>query len=142
MEPWNQNNSLSVIPPVSLQDEIKTTGFGILVTEISCMLGILIEQTLKTDVKSWVLSPSFNECNMLLFVDVLLLDQLCHLVNKLTNLPLSFCPAFKQGLIFQKSLDRVVEVNEPLHMSFNMSQSIYKIYNGQLKFWLGNILKW
>ena len=76
-----------------------------------------------------------------MFVDGLSLDRFRHLIKKLTNLPLSFCPAFKQGLIFQKPLDRVVEVNVLFHMAFNMLQCVYNIYRTFMT-WYTQVLKW
>ena len=61
---WNQDidkNSLIVIPPVSLRDEIKTTGFAMSVIEILCLCGILIEHISPKVFKSWVLSPTYKE---------------------------------------------------------------------------------
>ena len=77
---------------------------------------------------------------MFLFVDGLLLDRFRHLVKKVTKLPLSFGPAFKQGLIFQNALKRVVEVNVPLHMAFHMLQTIFAIFQTSLS-WRKEVLQ-
>ena len=108
--------------------------------ELLCLSGFLLEETGKSGKKKWFLAPNCNSRTMLLFVDGLFLDRFSHLLKKLTNLPISFGPAFEQGLIFQQSL-RIVEINGPLHMTFHMLQCILYIYNFLLK-WSKDTLQW
>ena len=60
--------------------------------------------------------------------------------QKLTNIPLSFNPAFQKGL-FLVALQQVIEVNSLLNMAFHMLQTIYSIYQ-QLIVWCKYILEW
>ena len=52
-----------------------------------------------------------------------------------------FGPAYQQGLIFQQAMERIVEVNGPLHMVFHMLQTLYTIYKPFMT-WCIDILKW
>lgn len=66
-------------------------------------------------------------------MDGLSLDRHRSFQTKLTNLPLNFTDSFKQSLVFQKALSRVIEISGPLHMAFHMLQCVYIIYSGMLK---------
>lgn len=57
-------------------------------------------------------------------------------------MPVSFKETYRQGLIFRKALDRVIEFPGPLHQAFHMMQCVFNIYQRFLK-WCGNkVLCW
>ena len=102
---WNSNIrdvSKVVIPPVLLQDKMKTSGFGIEMIELICLCSILIEEMNQQKRKFWYLAPNYMSHKMICFVDGLSIDRYRHLLKKHTTLPISFCPAFKQSLVFKK----------------------------------------
>ena len=141
---WNPHiisNTKIIIPPVSICDEIKMIGFGMTGIKLLCLSGILIEQISQKGNKKWFLAPNYKTWKMFLFVDELSLDCFCHLVKTLTNLPLSFGPAFQQGLIFQKAMEQIVEVNGTLHMVFHILQTIYTVYK-PFMLWCIDVIKW
>ena len=105
---WNPHvvsNTKIIIPPVSICDEIKTIGFGMAVIELLCVSGILIKKVSQKGNKKWFLAPNYKTQEKFFFVDRLSLDRFRHLVKKSSNIPLSFGPAFQQGLIFQQAMD-------------------------------------
>ena len=90
---WNPQITATdkiLIPPVSLCDEIKTSGFDMAMIEMLCLSGFLLEETSKSGHKKWFLAADCNTRTMLLFVDGLLLNCFRHLLKKLTKLPIFF----------------------------------------------------
>ena len=145
---WNPESikaTALIIPPVSLRDEIKTNGYGMAIIEILCISGLLIhvvsEPSVEPSVESWELCKDWNIRQVYLCMDGLSLDRHRSFQRKLINLPYSYDKVFKQSLIFQKALTRVVDVSGPLHISFHMLQSIYIIYKDMMK-WAQSVVGW
>jgi len=141
---WNPSSKMAtklLIPPVSLRDEIKTDGFGMAVIELLCLVGILHEEQVSDTYIKWELDRNWKQRKMILCVDGLSLDRHRHFQKKMSNVKLSFSTAFKQSLIFQKALSRVVEINGPLHMAFHMLQTIFTVFGTMLK-WGQTIVDW
>ena len=130
-----------LVPPVSLRDEIKTDGFGMAAIELLCLVGILHEEKVSDTYTKWDLDPNWHERRMFLCIDGLSLDRHRHFQKKLSNVKLSFTKAFRQSIIFQKALSRVIEINGPLHMAFHMLQTIYTVFGTMLK-WAQTIVDW
>ena len=61
-------------------------------------------------------------------LDGLSLDRHRSFQQKLAKLPISFCKAHEQALIFRKSLDRVIEIPGPLHQEFHLLQCIFNVF--------------
>ena len=102
---WNLTSNEATklfIPPVSLQDEIKTDGFGMAVIELLCLVGILHEEKISNIYIKWKLDLNWDQRRMFLCIDGLFLDRHRHFQKKLSNVKLSFINSFKQSLIFQK----------------------------------------
>ena len=70
---------------------------------------------------------------MIICLDGLSLERHRSFVNKLCKVPMRFADSYKQSLIFQKSLSRVIEVSGPLHASFHMLQVTCDIYKSLLQ---------
>ena len=139
---WNPQSSEAtklLIPPVSLRDEIKTTGFGMAVIELLCLVGILHEEKASETIAKWGLNRDWEQRRMFLCIDGLSLDRHRHFQKKLSNVKLSFSNAFKQSIIFQKALTRVTETNGPLHMVFHMLQTMHVAHGTMLK-WFKSLL--
>ena len=69
------------------------------------------------------------------------LDRHRSFQNKLVKLPYSYINVFKQSIIFQKALTRVVDISGPLHIAFHMLQSIFIIYKDIMK-WTQQVVNW
>ena len=145
---WNPSSAAAtafIIPHVSLRDEIKTDGYGMVMIELLCLSGILIKT--EKDVNSavdnatWQLGPECNNKRLYLCMYGLSLDRHCSFQRKLTNLPFSFDKAFRQWLIFQKAFSKVVEISGPLHIAFYMLQSIYIVYEDMMN-WAQKVVEW
>ena len=70
---------------------------------------------------------------MIICLDGLSLERHISFVNKLCKLPMRFTDSYKQSLIFQKALSRVIEVSGPLHTAFHMLQVVYTVYKSVLQ---------
>ena len=141
---WNPESSKAtslMIPPVSLRDEIKTNGYGMAIIEILCLSGLLIHVTSDLGVESWELCNDWDKRQVYLCMDGLSLDRHRSFQRKLINLPYSYDKVFKQSLVFQKALTRVVDISGPLHIAFHMLQSIYIIYKDMMK-WAQSVVNW
>ena len=144
VEEWNPQSKLAsalIIPPVSLRDEIKTDGYGMAIIEILCLAGVLVKVELYTDVHAWELSRDWEKKSVYLCMDGLSLDRHRSFQKKLVSLPFSYKKTFEQSLIFQKALNRVVEISGPLHIAFHMLQSIFVIYKDMMK-WTQRVIEW
>ena len=70
-----------LIPPVSLQDKIKTLAFGMAMIKLLCLSGFLLEDITKIGQKKWYLAPICKSRKMFLFVNSLSLDRFRHLLK-------------------------------------------------------------
>ena len=57
------------------------------------------------------------------------------------SLPFSYHKTFQQSLVFQKSLNRVVQISGPLHIAFHMLQSMFIVYKDMIK-WARRVIEW
>ena len=73
-------------------------------------------------------------------MDGLSLDRHRSFQKKLVSLPFSYHKSFQQSLVFQKSLNRVVQISGPLHIAFHMLQSIFIIYKDMIK-WARRVIE-
>ena len=130
-----------IIPPVSLRDEIKTNGYGMTIIEILCLSGLLIHHTSDTLVESWDLVNDWESRTVYLCMDGLSLDRHRSFQKKLVKLPYAYTKVFKQSIIFQKALTRVIDISGPLHIAFHMLQSLFIIYKDMMK-WAQAVVNW
>ena len=144
VEEWNPRSKEAtalIIPPVSLRDEIKTDGYGMAIIELLCLLGVLFQTSRYKDVITWDLNKKWEDKTLYLCMDGVSLDRHRLFQRKLNNLPFAFDKAFRQSIIFQKALSRVVDISVPLHIAFHMLQSLYIIYKQMMV--LGQkVVKW
>ena len=141
---WNpkaKECSSLIIPPISLRDEIKTNGYGMAIIELLCLSGILIHTICDVGGDSWVLVKDWEDRTLYLCMDGLSLDRHRSFQKKLIKLPYSYTKVFKQSIIFQKALTRVIDISGPLHIAFHMLQSIFIIYKDMMK-WSQTVLNW
>ena len=61
--------------------------------------------------------------------------------KKLVSLPFSYHKTFEQSLVFQKSLNRVVQISGPLHIVFHMLQLMFIVYKDMIK-WARRVIEW
>ena len=94
-----------------------------------------------TDVETWDLVKDCYKIILYLCIDGLSLDRHRFFQKKLIKLPYTYTKVFKQSLVFQKVLRRVVDISDPLHIAFHMLQSIFIIYKDMMK-WAQNIINW
>ena len=144
VEEWNpssKNATALIIPPVSMRDEIKTDGYGMAIIELLCLSGILLPISKHNDVVTWELNEKWKGKTLYLCMDGLSLDRHRSFQRKLTSLPFSFDKAFRQSIIFQKAISRVVEISGPLYIALHMLQSIYIVYK-QMMLWGQKIVQW
>ena len=144
VDAWNpkaKECSSLIIPPVSLRDEIKTNGYGMAIIELLCLSGILIHNISDVGGESWVLVEDWEERTLYLCMDGLSLDRHRSFQKKLIKLPYSYTKVFKQSIVFQKALTRVIDISGPLHIAFHMLQSIFIIYKYMMK-WSKNVINW
>ena len=133
---WNPDSTKAtsfIIPPVSLRDEIRTNGYGMAMIEILCLSGLLVHNVFADGVESWDLCKDWETKQLYLCMDGLSLDRHRSFQRKLINLPYSYARVYKQSLIFQKALSRIIDISGPLHIAFHMLQYIYIIYKDMLK---------
>ena len=97
------------------------------------MHGIMNKVELKNDIYHWVLADNWQTKTIVVCLDSLRLDRHRLFSSKLSNIQMSFTQSYKQSLIFQKVLSRVIEISSPLHMAFHMLQSIFSIYKLVIK---------
>ena len=139
--PESQTASSLIIPPVPLRDEIQTNGYGMAIIEILCMAGLLLHITSPNGMEYWELCEDWEGKVVYLCMDGLSLDRHRSFQNKLVKLPYSYSNVFKQSIIFQKALTRVVDISGPLHIAFHMLQSIFIIYKYMMK-WTQQVVNW
>lgn len=140
--PYSQTLTKTLVPSVSTRDELKTEGYGMAVVELMTLVGLLVEIKDKNgNAYKWILSEGWQERTMYLCLDGLSLERHRSFRNKLINMSFSFTESFKQSLLFQKALSRVVEVSGPLHMCFHILQSIYIVFD-KLLLLCQNTLDW
>jgi hypothetical protein len=84
------------------------------------------------DKKILKLHPGYDRKTMYLCHDGLSIDLHKSFCKKLMKLPIGFMMAFKQSMVFQKVLFRVVKILGPLHMAFHMLQCIYTVFKNLL----------
>lgn len=58
-----------------------------------------------------------------LYLDGLSLDRYRSFERKLVNLPFPYAKKFRQALVFQKALSRLLPISSPLYIAFHMLQS-------------------
>ena len=71
---WNPQSDEAtklLIPPVSLRDEIKTTGYGMAVIELLCLVGIYDEEKVSDTITNWGLDMDGKQRHMFLCIDVI-----------------------------------------------------------------------
>ena len=144
VQEWNPTSLTAtslMIPPVSLRDEIKTNGYGMAIIEILCLAGLLIHEVSDNGMETWALCKDWEKRQVYLCMDGLSLDRHRSFQRKLINLPYSYSKVFKQSLIFQKALTKVIDISGPLHIAFHMLQSIFIIYKDMMK-WAQNVVGW
>ena len=120
---WNPESSkatLLIIPPVSLRDKIKTNGYGMAIIKILCLSGLLIHEVSEHSVESWELCNNWENKKVYMCMDGLSLDRHRYFQRKLINLPYSYDKVFKQSLVFQKALTKVIDISGPLHIAFHV----------------------
>ena len=78
---------------------------------------------------------------MYLCMDGLSLDRHRSFQRKLINLPYSYSREFKQSLVFQKALTKVIDISGPLHIAFHMLQSMFIVYKDMTQ-WAQNVVGW
>ena len=61
--------------------------------------------------------------------------------KKLASPPFSYHKTFEQSLVFQKSLNRVVQISGPLHIAFHMLQSMFVVYKDMIN-WIRRVIEW
>ena len=128
---WNPsatNISKVIVPRIFLYDKITTDGYGKVIIELLTKHGIITKTNSDKDCFRWILSPNWEKKTMVLCLDGLSLDRHRSFLNKLCNLPMNFSNSYKQSLIFQKALSRVIQISGLLHTTFHMLQAIYSIY--------------
>ena len=125
-DPQSDEATKLLIPPVSLRDEIKTTGFGIAAIQLPCLIGILHKEKVSETVAKWGLHRDWEQRRMFLCIDGLSLDRHRRFQKKLSNVKLSFSNAFKQSIMFEKVLTRVAETNCRLHAG-HMAQCLNRV---------------
>ena len=76
-----------------------------------------------------------------LYMDGLSLNRHRSFERKLVNLPFLYAKAFRQAIVFQNALSRVVPISGPLNIAFHMLQSIYIIYKDMMK-WSQKLVNW
>ena len=139
--PLSKESTSLIIPPVSLRDEIKANGYGMAIIEILCLSGLLIHTTTESLVESWDLVNDWESRTVYLCMDGLSLDRHRSFQKKLVKLPYAYTKVFKQSIIFQKALSRVIDISGPLHIAFHMLQSIFIIYKDMMK-WAQAVVNW
>ena len=139
--PLSKESTSLIIPPVSLRDEIKTNGYGMAIIEILCLSGLLIHTTTESLVESWDLVNDWESRTVYLCMDGLSLDRHRSFQKKLVKLPYAYTKVFKQSIIFQKALTRVIDISGPLHIAFHMLQSLFIIYKDMMK-WAQAVVNW
>ena len=90
------------------------------IIEILCLSSLLIHLVSDHGVESWELCKDWNNRQVYLCMDGLSLNRHKPFQRKLTNLSYSYDKVFKQSLIFQKALTRVVDMLGLLHIVFHV----------------------
>ena len=111
------------------------------IIELMCLSGMLIHNISDMEVESWDLVKDWEEGTLYLYMDGLSLDRYRSLQKKLIKLPYSYTIVFKQSIVFQKALTRVIEISGPLHIAFHILQSIFIIYKDMMNCFQ-NVINW
>ena len=97
------------------------------------MASLLLHIKSNNKMDYWELCDDWEAKVVYLCMDGLSLDRHRSFQNKLVKLPYSYSNLFKQSILFQKALTRVVDISGPLHIAFYMLQSIFIIYKDMMK---------
>ena len=141
---WNPNINIAseiIVPPVSLRDEMKTSGYGIAVIELLILVGILVEKDFGKNDKRWYLAPDYSKRRLILAVDGLSMDRHRGFQKKLATIKTSFTQHYEQAKIFKLAFGQIIEVNGQLHMAFHMLQSVFIIFHSLIQ-WAVDTVKW
>ena len=136
VDEWSPNAkecSSLIIPHVSLRNEIKTNGYGMTITELLCLSGILIHNISPMEVELWDLVKDWKHRTLHMCMDGLSLNRHQSFQKKLIKLPYSYSKVFKQSTVFQKAHTRVIDISGPLHIAFHILQSKFIIYKDMMK---------
>ena len=76
--PQSDDATKLLLLPVSLRDEIKTTGFGMAVIELLCLVGIYDEEKVSDTITNWGLDRDGEQRRTFLCIDGLSLDRHRH----------------------------------------------------------------
>ena len=101
--------------------------------ELLVRCGILTQVKISDNASRWDSSPNWDKKRVVLCVDGLSLDRHKSFQKKLANIKTSFTNNFLQAIVFEEALDRVIEINGPLHVAFHMLQTIYIIFKPMLQ---------
>ena len=121
-----------------MRDEVSTDGCGMAIIELMTMCGIACQDS--NDNMTWELHNDYDTKMMHLTGDGLNSERFKSFKQKLKRIPQSFARNFKQSLMFQKALDRVIDSSGTLHMSFYILQLLYIMFRVILE-WDSDVLQ-